>query len=507
MAFPQQSRKQSIVDLKNSGREIEGLGKLPPQAVDLEQAVLGVMMLERAGLSLVLSILKHPEVFYKEAHQLIFLAIKRLFEDGKPVDILTITNELRTSGHLEIVGGAYYISELSTKINSSDNTEFHCRILMEQWIKRLLIHVSSRNIQDAYDDTIDAFDLLDKTGRQLMKITDQLSARKSFSGDEIYDSTISTIKKAMLTPGATGLIDGISSLDNVTGGDHSDDLIVIAARPGMGKTAFVLRKMMFIGLELNRPVMMFSLEMSAQQLMLRMISQKCNISSSKIKKGYLSDEEFKHVQEVTTMLRNQNFIIDDTPGLTISQMRAKAFAAKIKHPDLAEIIVDYIQLMDGESSGNREQEISEITRSLKKLAKEMQVPIRALSQLSRSVETRGGEKRPQLSDLRESGAIEQDADVVQFLLRHEYYKIEEFADGSSTKNTMLVIFAKNRHGPLTDVLIGCKMATMDFYDLDDLRFKEPKENIPHPDKFIQSGSIESFENEIKDEYRNEGAPF
>lgn len=460
----------------------------PPHDLSIEQTVIGAMLLERHACPLVFEAFKVPEVFFLERHQLIYLAIQTLFQEGNPIDILTVTNELRRLGNLEYAGGAYYITELTTKVNSAANIEYHARILFEFWIKRCLINVSNINVQECHNISCDAFEILEKYSRQLIKITDQLATKKAYSGKEIFDQTISGIKKAMLTPGQSGIICGIEELDQITGGDHPTDLIITAARPGMGKTAYMMFRCCYVAFVLKRPVMIFSLEMSAEQLMLRLIASESEISSSKMRTGYTSDRDLAAILGLKEKLAYHNLIIDDTPGISILEMRAKAVAAKMKYPDLALIAMDYIQLASG-SGGNREQEISSISRGLKKLAKELNIPIRALSQLSRSVETRGGDKRPQLSDLRESGAIEQDADVVEFLYRPEYYKINTYENGDSTSGHIDAIISKNRHGKLRDVTFGFNGSTMKFYSL-----QEKTVPIQHPDKFTQSGSIQDFEN-------------
>lgn len=480
----QKSKQNEILTLPSN----LSLGKSLPCDVAIEQAILGAMMLERHACPIVMSVIKQPEVFFLEKHQIIFSSISDLFKDGKTVDILTVTNDVRAKGANEISGGAFYISELTGYVSSSLNTESHCRILIELWIKRVIISISAINQQNAYDLRVDAFDILDKSSRQIMKITEQLSTKKASTGKEVFEQTVQGIRKAMLTPGKSGLICGIGELDDVTGGDHPTDLIIIAARPGMGKTAYLMFRCCYAALTMNRPVMIFSLEMSAEQLMLRMISTDSGVSAFKLRTGHTSDNDLSKVESLRTKLGTEKLIIDDTPGISITELRAKAISAKIKYPDLAMIGVDYIQLMTGEG-GNREQEIASVSRGLKKLAKELNIPIRALSQLSRSVETRGGSKRPQLSDLRESGAIEQDADVVEFLYRPEYYKIMEYEDGNSTVGHIDAIIAKNRHGKLVDVTFGFNGSTMNFYSLEEKK----KEFSVYPDKFTQSGSIDDFE--------------
>jgi replicative DNA helicase len=492
---------------------ISNNGQMPPMAIELEESVLGSMLLEKDGLVVGMSVLKNPEVFYKETHQMVFNAIKNLYDSSIPVDILTVTNELRRLGDLESCGGPMFIVDLTSKINSAANIEFHIRIIQEMWVRRLLIGVSVNNCKSSYDVTTDIFEIFDKSARQLMKLQDSIMMRKSNSGKSVYNEAMESVAYAMDNPGLTGTPSNIPEIDKVTGGWQKTDLIVIAARPGMGKTAFAISAAVRPTIvDLKKPVLMFSFEMSAVQLMKRLIAGESDFSLSQMNKGYLSHEEYTMIQTKSSSLYNDLFTIEDD-SYTINQLRSKAITHKLKHPDLELIIIDYIQLIPGEgNSGNREQEISKISRSLKLLAKELKVPIIALSQLSRSVETRGGSKIPQLSDLRESGAIEQDADVVVFLYRNEYYKIYEYEDGSSTRNHADVIFAKHRSGPLETVTIGANMSRLKFYSLElnpDLSSFAP---VPYnPNKFIESGSMDSFESnspEVKDEYQGKNnTPF
>lgn len=489
----------------NQQINISNLGKLPPMAVELEEAILGAMMLEKDGLMMGMEVIKNPDVFYKESHQLIFKAIKQLFDLSSSIDILTVTNELRRSGTLEMAGGAYFVTELTSKVNSAANIMQYIRVVQEMWVRRLLIQVSHKNLQASYDETEDIFQIFDKSGRQLMKLQESVMMRKSSGGKALFRETMDDISYAIAHPGMTGVSSDIPEIDKITGGWQKSDLIVVAARPGMGKTAFVISAAVRpVIVTQRKPVLVFSYEMPAKQLMMRLIAGESDYSLSQIKKGHITNEDFKFIQTKSEILYSDLLTIEDS-SMNISELRAKAITHKLKFPDLELIVVDYIQLISGDShGGNREQEISKITRSLKLLAKELDVPIIALSQLSRSVETRGGEKRPQLSDLRESGAIEQDADVVIFLYRPEYYDIHEYSDGSPTKNHGDIIFAKHRSGPLSTVTIGANMSRLKFYSLElNPEFPSPKETNINPNKFTQSGSIESFESEvlIKDEFK------
>ncbi len=444
------------------------LGKVPPQATDLEEAVIGALMLEKDALSTVVDIIK-PANFYKDVHRLIYEAIIQLFNNSEPVDLLTVTNQLRKNGHLDIVGGAYYITELTRGVNSAANIEYHARVVVEQSIKRELIKVSSEIQHDAFEDTTDVFELLDRTEQSLFEISETY-IRKNF--EDIRGLMKTAIKEIETRKehkdGLTGVPSGFTQLDRVTSGWQKSDLIIIAARPGMGKTAFVVSAMRNAALDFNKPVAIFSLEMSSIQLTNRLISAEAELDSEKIKKGNLEDYEWEQLVHKTNRLQESPIYIDDTPAITILELRAKCRRLKAQH-DVQMIIIDYLQLMSGDSSknaGNREQEIASISRALKSLAKELNVPVIALSQLSRAVENRGGTKRPQLSDLRESGSIEQDADVVLFLYRPEYYKIDEYEDGTPADGTAEVIVAKHRNGALEDVRLNFVKRFTRFDDLD-----------------------------------------
>lgn len=453
---------------------IESLGKLPPQALELEEAVLGALMLERDAFNAVIEILK-PESFYKEAHQKIFKAIVDLFDRSEPVDILTVTNNLRTKGELEIAGGAYYVTELTTKVNSAANIEFHARIVLEHSIKRDLISIASEVHRDAFEDTTDVFELLDKTEQSLYKVSES-NIRKNYADmRSLMGEAIKELQaKKDHDNHLTGIPSGFTDLDRLTSGWQKNDLVIIAARPGMGKTAFVVSAMRNAAVEFKKPVAIFSLEMSSIQLVNRLISAEAELDSEKIKKGNLEEYEWTQLHHKINALTDAPIYIDDTPALSIRELRTKCRRLKAKN-NIELIIIDYLQLMSGEGNskgfgGNREQEISAISRALKQLAKELQVPVIALSQLSRSVETRGGDKRPQLSDLRESGAIEQDADMVVFLYRPEYYKIDVDESGNSLKGVGEVIIAKHRNGSLDSVFLKFIGKYTKFCDLDRDKF-------------------------------------
>jgi replicative DNA helicase len=450
-------------------------GKLPPQALDLEEAVLGALMLEKDALTSVIDIL-HPESFYKDAHQLIYKAIRRLFEQSQPIDILTVTNDLRKSGELELVGGPFYITQLTNRVASAANIEFHARIILQKHIQRELIRISSETIRDAYEESSDVFNLLDRAEKNLFDIA-QGNIRRNFQDMRDMVSTVTKqIESARLHgTGVTGVESGFTALDRITSGWQKSDLVILAARPGMGKTAFVLSLARNASITFNKPIALFSLEMSADQLVKRMVSSETGIASEKLRKGNLDEMEWQKLVSQTGKLSQAPLYIDDTPALSVFEFRSRCRRLKAMH-DIQMVVVDYLQLMRADldnKSGNREQEISTISRSLKAVAKELNIPIIALSQLSRQVETRGGSKRPQLSDLRESGAIEQDADMVLFIYRPEYYGMEFDEDNNPTRGVAELIIAKHRNGALETVKLKFIDHLAKFTDLD---FSEmPKE--------------------------------
>jgi len=429
-------------------------GKVPPQAVDLEEAILGAMMLEQQAVNKVIDILK-IDMFYKEAHQYIFKAIFKLFEESEPVDILTVNQRLTKNGELELAGGSYYIMQLTNRVASGANAEFHARIIQQKYIQRELIRISSDIIKDAFEETTDVLELLDKAERNLFTIAENNLRKSAMNMADVVKEAIHNIEEAAKQEGnISGIATGFHHLDNLTSGWQPADLIILAARPGMGKTAFVLSLARNVAVDYKKSVALFSLEMSSVQLVTRLISSEAGISADKLKKGNLTDTEWSDLNKSIGALNDAKIFIDDTPALSIFELRAKSRRLKSKE-NIQMIVIDYLQLMTAnvdKGGGNREQEISTISRGLKALAKELELPIVTLSQLNRSVETRGGDKKPQLSDLRESGAIEQDADMVCFLYRPGYYNITESPDGEAfPEGYTELIVAKHRNGALDDI--------------------------------------------------------
>lgn len=446
------------------------LGKLPPQAIDLEEAVLGALMLEKDALSSVIDILK-PNVFYRDSHQKIFQAIRTLFEKTSPVDILTVTAQLRLQGELEMIGGAYYITELTNRVASAANIEYHSRIIIQKYLQRELIRISTDIINSAYEDTSDVLELLDRAEKNLFEIAQDNLRRDSRKMDDLLRETLAEIESLKdKKDGLTGIASGFTELDRITSGWQKSDLVILAARPAMGKTAFILTCARNAAVDFHKPVVVFSLEMSSVQLVNRLVSGETEIEQEKIRKGRLEEWEWKQIHSQIGRLEQAPLIIDDTPSLSIFEFRAKCRRLKAQH-DIQLIIIDYLQLMqgkvDGKGGGNREQEIGSISRGLKAVAKELNVPVIALSQLSRAVENRpGGSKRPMLSDLRESGSIEQDADMVLFLYRPEYYGLEVDEDNNPTQGVGEVIIAKHRNGETGRVRLKFVGKYVKFTDLD-----------------------------------------
>ncbi|MEB2341205.1 MAG: replicative DNA helicase [Flavobacteriia bacterium] len=469
---------------------LEG-GRLQPQAPELEQAVLGAMMLERNAVNEAIDILQ-PESFYVDAHRRIFAAIQHLFRTDQAIDILTVSQELKKRAELDVVGGAFYISQLTNKVASGANVQFHARIISQKHVMRELIRISSDTIRDAYDEGSDVFELLDRTEQEMYAVTSGNLKRNYEPMSDLIQGAIAQIEATKNKGGGmSGVPTGFTQLDKLTAGWQPSDMIIIAARPAMGKTAFVLSMARNVAVEHNQAVAVFSLEMSSTQLVTRLISSESGISSEKLRKGELTEKEFATLHQQIGRLANAPLFIDDTPALNIFELRAKCRRLKAQH-DVKLIIIDYLQLMtgavEGNRGGNREQEISSISRSIKSIAKELNVPIIALSQLSRAVETRGGDKRPMLSDLRESGAIEQDADLVCFLYRPEYYKIYEDSHGS-TIGIGEVIVAKHRNGAIDNVRLRFISELAKFTDLEtgDMNFgggfgQEPVQTITLPSR-------------------------
>lgn len=456
------------------------IGRIPPQAVDLEQVVLGAMMLEKTAVNDTIDILSENS-FYDPKHQYIYKAIRTLFAATSPVDLVTVTDRLSKSGELSAAGGAGYISQLTNRVGSTANVQYHARIIAEKFIKRELIRVSNEIIKDAFDDTVDVFELLNGAERDLFQIGDGNMSKQVDVMSNVVRNAIEEIEVARKNAdGISGIPSGFVEIDQVTAGWQRSDMIVIAARPGMGKTAFVLSAARNTALQ-GFGVAIFSLEMSSVQLVKRLIAGESRINSEKLRKGDLADHEFQQLHSRIQKLAAAPLYIDDTAAISIFDFRAKCRRLKAQY-DIQLVIIDYLQLMsakDGKNSGNREQEISMISRSIKEIAKELNIPIIALSQLSRSVEQRS-DKKPILSDLRESGAIEQDADIVSFLYRPSYYKILKYDDGTSTQGIGEFLIEKHRNGKTAAVRLR--------FEDEFARFS----NLNEPDQFLEKGNNESL---------------
>lgn len=476
-------------------------GKVPPQALDMEEAVLGAVMLEKESVITVLDILK-PESFYKEAHQKIFKAVADLNAREFPVDLYTVTEELRATNLLESVGGPVYLTQLTSKIVSAANADYHARIVAQKYIQRELIRVSTVIQTRSFDDTEDITELLDFSENEIFQIAEGNIKREIAPINAVIKDAIREIEAAGKREDAlVGTPSGFTRLDRLTSGWQKSELVIIAARPSMGKTAFALSMARNMAVDHGKYVAIFSCEMSSIQLVNRLIVAETDIPGDKIKNGRLNEEEWKQLDSRIKKLVQAPIFIDDTPAISISELRGKCRRLMAQHK-LDIVIVDYLQLMSGpENAGSREQEVSNISRSLKSIAKELNVPILALSQLNRSVEMRGGSKRPLLSDLRESGAIEQDADMVVFIHRQEKFGIQEFEDGSSTKGIAEIILAKNRNGPVDDVRLKFREEKAQFVDIDDFDL----ESSPDMSPGVQSVTFGSKMNH--DNFRKLGGEF
>ena len=455
-------------------------GKIQPQAKELEEAVLGALMIEKDAYSLVSEILR-PESFYNHAHQLIYAAITDLAVRQEPIDILTVTEQLRKRGELEEIGGPFYITQLSSRVASSAHIEYHARIIAQKHLARELITFTSNIQTKAFDETLDVDDLMQEAEGQLFEISQQ-NMKKDYTqiNPIIIEAYEQLHKAAARADGLSGLESGFTQLDRITSGWQNSDLVIIAARPAMGKTAFVLSMAKNIAVDYKHPVALFSLEMSNLQLVNRLIVNVCEIPGEKIKSGQLAAHEWHQLDYKLKELIDAPLYVDDTPSLSVFELRTKARRLVREH-GIKIIIIDYLQLMNasGMSYGNRQEEVSTISRSLKGLAKELNIPIVALSQLNRGVENREGieGKRPQLSDLRESGAIEQDADMVCFIHRPEYYKIYTDEKGADLRGMAEIIIAKHRNGATGDVLLRFKGEFARFQNPDDMIIPLPDEGI------------------------------
>ncbi len=418
----------------------------PPSAPEIEASVLGAMLIENEAVPKAIELLK-TQSFYLKEHQLIFEAMVHLFDAGEPIDTVTVYEELKKRAQTEVSGGAVYLSKLSQNISSAANIEYHAKIILEKEILRGLITSAHEIARSAYDGTEDAFDLLDLAESKIFEITES-HLKKSYQGMdravrdalEYIEAIHSNTSKKFSVP------TGFYELDEMLGGFQKSDLVIIAARPSMGKTALALSLARNASIDHKVPIGIFSLEMSTMQLVIRLLCAEGRLNAHLVRTGKLPHEEGVKLSKNAHKLIEAPLYVDDTPAQTVLEIRAKARRLKAEH-DIGMIIIDYLQLMQGPSnSESREREISHISRSLKSLAKELNIPVVALSQLNRAVETRT-DKRPQLSDLRESGSIEQDADVVIFLNRPEYYGIMKNENGDSNEGVAEIIIGKQRNGP------------------------------------------------------------
>lgn len=447
------NRRHSSVPIDSS------YGHLQPQALDIEKLVLGALMIDRDAFSMVSEIL-HPETFYEPRHQKIYQSIQTLNLEEHPVDISTVTEQLKKDGTLEDVGGPMYILELSHNVASSAHIEYHSHILAQKFLARQLISYASRIETSAFDETIDVEELMQTAEGQLFELSQKNMRQDYIQIDPVVKQAIDILTQASANAGGmTGIPSGFTKLDEITSGWQKSDLVIIAGRPAMGKTSFALSIAKNIVVDYNRPIAFFSLEMNNVQLVNRLISNTCEIAGNKILNGQLSPDEWERLDKNLNKLTGKPLYIDDTPALSIFELRTKA-RRLVREQGVQIIMVDYLQLMNanGARFGNRQEEVSTISRSLKGLAKELDIPILALSQLNRTVENRDGVdgKRPQLSDLRESGAIEQDADMVLFVHRPEYYHIFADGNGNDLHGMAQIIIAKHRKGATGDVLLTFK---------------------------------------------------
>lgn len=460
-------------------------GKLPPQVIEIEEAVLGAIMLEKDALLQVIDIIK-PEIFYKESHQIICRAIIKLFQSAQPVDILTVTNQLRKNGDLEMVDGPYFVTQLTSRIASSANIEYHTRIIQQKYIQRELIRISAKTINTAFEDTTDAMELLSAVEIQLMGIMQQGIFRRIANYQDSMDEVLKEIKFIKENPTKLqGVPSGFIDLDRKTGGWQKQNLIIMAGRPGMGKSSQALN-MAINACENKFSVAYFSLEMSTLELMKKIISNKCEIEFRRLNNGEVENFEWENISVFSK--NNIPLYIDDTPAISSLELRTKAIRLKHKS-DIQLIIIDYLQLMKASElfkGDNREREISKITQSLKALAKELNIPIIALSQLSRECEKRGGNKRPILSDLRESGSLEQDSDIVIFLYRPEYYKFDYFDFHGvkyPAKGICLTEIAKGRNIGTGEIILKFNGAISRFSNINKDEFDScdflEKDNCPY----------------------------
>ncbi|WP_449020827.1 replicative DNA helicase [Prevotella jejuni] len=464
-------------------------GHLQPQATDIEKVVLGALMIDKDAFLVVSEIIK-PETFYESRHEKIYEAVQSLNLQEKPVDIMTVVEELRHRGTLEEVGGAAYIVELSSNVASSAHIEYHAHILAQKFLARQLIQFASMIETDAFDETVDVDELMQKAEGTLFEISQKNMLQDYVQIDTIVEQAHQLLLKAAGSKDKlTGVPSGFHDLDKLTAGWQASDLVIIAGRPAMGKTSFALSIAKNIAIDYRQPIAFFSLEMNNVQLVNRLISNVCSIPGNKILNGQLTPDEWERFDSNIRKMQGAPIYIDDTPGLSIFELRTKARRLVREH-NIKVLMIDYLQLMNanGMRFNSRQEEVSTISRSLKGLAKELDIPILALSQLSRAVEQRDPKegRRPQLSDLRESGAIEQDADMVLFVHRPEYYHILQDDHGNDLHGMAQIIIAKHRKGATGDVLLNFRGEYTRFANPEDLDMAAPLPNDPLGGEIIGS---------------------
>lgn len=434
------------------------------EVLRIERAILGAAIIERTGALRLFDGIRSEKVFYSAAHQNIYKAIKHLFDASTPIDILTLTMRLRSEGLLEAVGGAAYLAELTGYVATSSNTEVHIKILLQEYIRREMIYLAYEESNRADDLTQDVFDVLDRWQSRLLSLQNSIFEVAALNFGQMVYKTVGQIEaRSQQHSYITGIPTGLK-LDKITGGWADTDLIILAARPSMGKTTFALYCAL-VAAKKQIPVLFFSLEMSASQIITKMLATQAQVDSDKLRRGFGLENEWENINAAAALLASLPIQIEEQAAQSINQVRTKSKLWALRHKQKGIIFVDYIQLMQGEKGGNREQEVASISRGLKGVAKELDMPVIALSQLSRSLESRSlDEKRPRLSDLRESGSIEQDADVVTFLFRPEYYGLQVDENGNSTQGMTETIVAKQRNGTLGTACLYMDPTTSRFSD-------------------------------------------
>jgi len=464
------------------------IGQVPPQVLDMEEAVLGALLIEKPALEQVIDIL-HPDYFYKPAHQEIYQAVLTLFASNEPVDLLTVAQQLRKTEKLEMVGGPRYLMKLTNLVNSAANIEYHARVITEQAFKRYLIEMAYQIRKEAFEDSADVFELIDRHTRNILELSATGTRSRPVKGADIAYRLLKDLEEEMKNPQRIqhqSVFSGFFDLDWITGGLEATTLTIIAARPAMGKSAFALNLVLNAAQMFEKAAAFFSLEMSKEDVVYRLLSMLSGINTKAIKKRQLNNEQAKKLREAETTLNGLDIYVDSTPAITITELTAKlrrlVFSQNIKL-----VVIDYLQLMrvSEKPGSNREQEVAQITRSLKQLAGELSIPVIALSQINRSVESRSGDKRPQLSDLRESGELEQSADIVGFLYRAEYYGIMEDSVGQSTQGITELILAKHRDGETGTILLQFEPRFQRFQNLHENTFPKRLSN-PALDGFTQN---------------------